>query len=235
MGLREASRPRAAQTEAIVARITEAHLQSVGAHAGVAVDPVDLVSEGAVENTGVIGADGEFDVRSQKTVDWVGLCVGYGADTQVGGGASFDNDVEFGQAVEHIVLAAADRCKPFGIVGAVYCFVAGQSGDDFHFFFESCRVDGDSEMFQFDAMVQVVADLRQALASRLGCMGLRLAGDGDGRVEAQRGTMAKADRAEFRGLVAPAHGAFQRLVEIDLADVVGYVECAAGAQFVVAA
>ena len=51
----------AAPTAAEVARIAEAAVQYGWVHPRVTLDPVDLVGEGAVEDAGIVGADGHVD------------------------------------------------------------------------------------------------------------------------------------------------------------------------------
>ena len=42
--------------------VAEPGVQGIGIHIAMAMDPIDFVGEGAVEDAGVVGADGEFDL-----------------------------------------------------------------------------------------------------------------------------------------------------------------------------
>jgi hypothetical protein len=56
--------PGAAAAEAVMVWVAEPGVQGVGIHIAMAMDPIDLVGEGAVEDAGVVGADGELDLGS---------------------------------------------------------------------------------------------------------------------------------------------------------------------------
>ena len=200
-----------------------------------ALDPLYLVGEGAVEDAGVVGADSQAHIGGEEAVYRVCLRVGYCADAQVGGGAGFDDHAELAQAIEDEVLAAAHVGEALGGVSAVDGLVAGPVGEIVELALKGSGIDGHAASLEVVPIAEIVADLGDALIDQFEFVGLRAPGDGGGGIEAERGAVAKADRAQLGGLVAPAHGAFERLVEVDFADVVGHVERAAGSELVVAA
>lgn len=85
---------------------------------GVGQDPVDFVGEGAVEDAGVVGGDGEVDVGFEEGVEWEVCRVRHATDAEVGGGTGFDDGAKFGELVEDVVLALGNVCKALGIVRA---------------------------------------------------------------------------------------------------------------------
>jgi len=54
--------PGAAAAEAVMVWVAEPGVQGIGIHIAMVMDPIDFVGEGAVEDAGVVGADGEFDI-----------------------------------------------------------------------------------------------------------------------------------------------------------------------------
>ena len=59
-----------------------------------ALDPVDLVGECAVEQTGVVGTNGQSDIRGQETMHRMIFGIGHRTDAQVGGRAGLDDRAE---------------------------------------------------------------------------------------------------------------------------------------------
>ena len=60
--------PGAAAAEAVMVWVAEPGVQGVGIHIAMAMDPIDFVGEGAVEDAGVVGGNCEIDVGFEEGV-----------------------------------------------------------------------------------------------------------------------------------------------------------------------
>ena len=127
------------------------------------------------------------------------------------------------------------RFEARGIVCAVNERIAGTGREAAALLHQGLVIDRNAEFFQCVLVLQIIGNLSQALADRLFLVSLGPAGHGDLRVEPKRSAVPQAQRTQLPGFVAPAHRAFERFVEVHLADVIGHVEDALRAQLVVAA
>ena len=103
--------------------VAEPGVQGVGIHIAMAMDPIDFVGEGAVEDAGVVGGNCEIDVGFEEGVDGQVSGVGDAADAEVGGGAGFDDGAKLGKMVEDVFLAFGDVFKALGIIRAFDGFI----------------------------------------------------------------------------------------------------------------
>ena len=204
--------------------VAEAPGQRLGGEAGRPGDPVDLVGQGGVEDAGVVGADDEVHAGVEEAVHGVQLRAGDAAEAQVGAGAGLDDHAQVGQLAEDELLAPPHLLEAVVVVGPP---AEGRGVAPAQALALRLQVRWGhlhAGVLQGPAVAQVVGDLVQPLGHRLPQVGAAPPLHGDLRVQAQGDAVAQALRPELGGLVTPAHGALQGLVEVDLAHVVEDLE-----------
>ena len=197
-----------------------------GGEVGGPGDPVDLVGEGGVEDAGVVGPDDEVHAGVEEAVHGVQLRAGDAAEAQVRAGAGLDDHAQAGQLAEDETLAPAHLLEAVVVVGPPAEGRGVAPAQALPLRLQVRRGHLHAGVLQAPAVAQVVGDLVQPLGHRLPQVGAAPPLHGGLRIQAQGDAVAQALRPELGGLVTPAHGALQGLVEVDLAHVVEDLESA---------